>query len=134
MTLQVSLITPDRVLWDGPAEEALLATTTGSMGILSNHAPLLTALEIGTLRLRNTDKDWCSFAVMGGFATVKDNALTLIVNQAELGTQLDQEKVKEDLSSAETALEQASKPADLIEAQIAYRKAKARYEATLVKS
>ena len=71
---------------------------------------------------------------MGGFATVKDNALTLIVNQAELGTQLDKEKVKEDLSSAETALEQASKPADLIEAQIAYRKAKARYEATLVKS
>ena len=56
------------------------------------------------------------------------------MNQAELGTQLDQEKVKEDLSSAETALEQASKPADLIEAQIAYRKAKARYEATLVKS
>jgi len=134
MTLQVSLITPDCVLWDGPVEEALLSTTTGSMGILPNHAPLLTALEIGTLRLRNENKEWSSFAVMGGFATVKDNALTLIVNQAELGTSLDKETVEQNVAKAKEALEQASTPSDVIEAQIAYRKAKARYEATLVKS
>jgi len=118
MALKVSLITPDCILWDGPVEEALLSTTTGLMGILPNHAPLLTALEIGPLRLRNENKEWLSFAVMGGFATIKDNALTLIVNQAESGT----------------SLEKASTPADLIEAQIAYRKAKARFEATLPKS
>jgi len=134
MTLKVSLITPDCILWDGPVEEALLSTTTGLMGILPNHAPLLTALEIGPLRLRNENKEWLSFAVMGGFATVKDNALTLIVNQAESGTSLEKESVEESLSKAKAALEEASTPPDLIEAQIAYRKAKARYEATLPKS
>ena len=134
MALKVSLITPDCVLWDGPVEEALLSTTTGLMGILPNHAPLLTALEIGPLRLRNENKEWLSFAVMGGFATIKDNALTLIVNQAESGTSLEKATVEENLSKAKAALEEASTPADLIEAQIAYRKAKARFEATLPKS
>ena len=95
MALKVSLITPDCILWDGPVEEALLSTTTGLMGILPNHAPLLTALEIGPLRLRNENKEWLSFAVMGGFATVKDNSLTLIVNQAESGTSLEKESVEE---------------------------------------
>nr|YP_009646443.1 CF1 epsilon subunit of ATP synthase [Chloropicon maureeniae]QBX98167.1 CF1 epsilon subunit of ATP synthase [Chloropicon maureeniae] len=134
MVFQVSLITPDRILWDGPAEEAILSTTTGTMGVLSNHAPLLTALEIGPLRLRNPNKEWSSFAIMGGFATVKENQLTLIVNQAELGTDLDKTTVEENLTKAKQALEEASNPPDLIEAQIAYRKAKARFEATLVKS
>jgi len=134
MALKVSLITPDCILWDGPVEEALLYTTTGLMGILPNHAPLLTALEIGPLRLRNENKEWLSFAVMGGFATIKDNALTLIVNQAESGTSLEKATVEENLSKAKAALEEASTPADLIEAQIAYRKAKARFEATLPKS
>ena len=134
MALKVSLITPDCILWDGPVEEALISTTTGLMGILPNHAPLLTALEIGPLRLRNENKEWLSFAVMGGFATIKDNALTLIVNQAESGTSLEKATVEENLSKAKAALEEASTPADLIEAQIAYRKAKARFEATLPKS
>ena len=134
MALKVSLITPDCILWDGPVEEALLSTTTGLMGILPNHAPLLTALEIGPLRLRNENKEWLSFAVMGGFATIKDNVLTLIVNQAESGTSLEKATVEENLSKAKAALEEASTPADLIEAQIAYRKAKARFEATLPKS
>ncbi len=134
MALKVSLITPDCILWDGPVEEALLSTTTGLMGILPNHAPLLTALEIGPLRLSNENKEWLSFAVMGGFATIKDNALTLIVNQAESGTSLEKATVEENLSKAKAALEEASTPADLIEAQIAYRKAKARFEATLPKS
>jgi F-type H+-transporting ATPase subunit epsilon len=104
------------------------------MGILPNHAPLLTALEIGPLRLRNENKEWLSFAVMGGFATIKDNSLTLIVNQAESGDSLEKETVEENLSKAKEALESASTPPDLIEAQIAFRKAKARYEATLPKS
>ena len=134
MALKVSLITPDCILWDGPVEEALLSTTTGLMGILPNHAPLLTALEIGPLRLRNENKEWLSFAVMGGFATIKANSLTLIVNQAESSTSLEKATVEENLSKAKDALEVASTPADLIEAQIAYRKAKARFEATLPKS
>jgi F-type H+-transporting ATPase subunit epsilon len=134
MALKVSLITPDCILWDGPVEEALLSTTTGLMGILPNHAPLLTALEIGPLRLRNENKEWLSFAVMGGFATIKDNSLTLIVNQAESGDSLEIETVEENLSKAKEALVSASTPPDLIEAQIAFRKAKARYEATLPKS
>mmetsp|Transcript_4876 Transcript_4876/g.12757 ORF Transcript_4876/g.12757 Transcript_4876/m.12757 type:complete len:134 (-) Transcript_4876:1218-1619(-) len=133
MDLQVSLITPDRVLWEGRVEEVQLSTTTGGMGILPNHAPLLTTLDIGTVHLRNNN-EWISFAVMGGFATIKENMLTLIVNQAELGTDLDKETVESKLNRAKEVLDEVSTPPDRIEAELAYRKAKARYEATLVKS
>lgn len=70
MTLTVRVITPDKVVWDEEVQELILPSTTGQLGILSNHAPLLTALEIGVMRVR-PGKDWQNIAVMGGFAEVE---------------------------------------------------------------
>ncbi|MEM1242769.1 MAG: F0F1 ATP synthase subunit epsilon, partial [Cyanobacteria bacterium P01_H01_bin.26] len=52
MTLAVRVISPDKTIWDAEAEEVVLPSTTGQLGILSGHAPLLTALDIGVLRVR----------------------------------------------------------------------------------
>ncbi|MEN9520032.1 MAG: synthase subuint epsilon, partial [Cyanobacteriota bacterium] len=52
MALSVKVITPDQTVWDDRVEEAILPSTTGQLGILSGHAPLLTALEVGVLRVR----------------------------------------------------------------------------------
>ncbi|MFQ3583707.1 MAG: F0F1 ATP synthase subunit epsilon, partial [Cyanobacteriota bacterium] len=43
MTLTVRVITPDRTVWDAPSEEVILPATSGQLGILTGHAPLLTA-------------------------------------------------------------------------------------------
>ncbi len=86
MALQTCVIAPDRVLWDGPIDEALFSATSGSLGVLEGHAPLLTALDIGPMRLRAGS--WVSFAVMGGFATVQKGCLTVIVNEAYRGDEL----------------------------------------------
>ena len=53
MSLNVRVITPDKVVWDAAAEEIILPSSTGQLGILADHAPLLTALDIGVMRLKN---------------------------------------------------------------------------------
>jgi F-type H+-transporting ATPase subunit epsilon len=50
MSLNVRVITPDQTVWDAPADEVILPSSTGQVGILSDHAPLLTALDIGVMR------------------------------------------------------------------------------------
>ena len=127
MALQTCVIAPDRVLWDGDAEEVLLSATSGSLGLLPGHAPLLTALDIGPMRVR-TDS-WQSFAVMGGFATVQDGRLTVIVNEAFTGSDLDLTTVTKDLDESREALERAEGTPQAVEAQIVYRRAKACYDA-----
>ena len=47
MALHISIIAPDRTVWDSDAEEVILPSSTGQLGILRDHAPLLTALDIG---------------------------------------------------------------------------------------
>jgi len=59
MSLNVRVITPDKVVYDANAEELILPSSTGQIGILTGHAPLLTALDIGVMRLK-TEASWTS--------------------------------------------------------------------------
>ncbi len=132
MSLNVRVISPDRTVWDAPAQEVILPSTTGQLGILSGHAPLLTALDIGVMRIR-ADKDWIAIALLGGFAEVEENEVTILVNGAERGDQIDHEKARSAFSEAEQRLTQAQKGnnrQDQIQANQAYKKARARYQAT----
>jgi len=63
MSLNVRVITPDKVVWDATAEELILPSSTGQLGILTDHAPLLTALDIGVLRLKS-ETGWKSIVLM----------------------------------------------------------------------
>ena len=82
MPLTVRVIAPDKTVWNAPADEVILPSTTGQMGILSGHAPMLTALETGVLRVR-ANNEWTSIALMGGFAEVENGEVTVLVNDAE---------------------------------------------------
>ena len=106
MALTLRVITPDSIVWDDTAQEVILPSSTGQLGILSNHAPLLTSLDIGVLRVR-ADKEWKSIAVMGGFAEVENNEVKVLVNTAELGENIDKSEAQEALSAAESALASA---------------------------
>ncbi len=132
MSLNVRVISPDRTVWDAPAQEVILPSTTGQLGILSGHAPLLTALDIGVMRIR-ADKDWIAIALLGGFAEVEENEVTILVNGAERGDQIDREKARSAFSEAEQRLTQVQKGnnrQEQIQANQAYKKARARYQAT----
>ncbi|MGY6530440.1 MAG: ATP synthase F1 subunit epsilon [Cyanobacterium sp.] len=132
MTLTVRVITPDKTVWDQDAQEVILPSGTGQLGILTNHAPLLTSLDIGVLRVR-TEKDWKSIAVMGGFAEVENNEVKILVNGAELGESIDKESAKGELETAEDELKSANASGDRqaqIKANSNYKKARARLQAT----
>jgi F-type H+-transporting ATPase subunit epsilon len=63
MSLNVRVITPDKIVWDQAVDELILPSSTGQLGILNDHAPLLTALDIGVLRLK-VSGDWNYFVLI----------------------------------------------------------------------
>lgn len=131
MTLTVRVIAPDRTVWDEQAEEVILPSITGQLGILTGHAPLLTALDTGVMRVRLKNK-WTPIAVMGGFAEVEANEVIILVNGAERGDSINLEaartaytQAKADLEAAETSDSKKAK----IKAAKAIKRARARLQA-----
>ena len=100
MSLNIRVIAPDGLIWNSPVQEVVLPSTTGQIGILEGHAPLITALEIGVLRIK-TDQVWKPILALGGFATVKNNEVTVLVSGIE-------EVVKENYDKAQTILREAT--------------------------
>ena len=132
MTLTVRVISPDKTIWDDEAKEVILPSTTGQLGILSGHAPLLSALDAGVMRVRpSANQDWVAIALMGGFAEVEENEVTILVNAAECGDAIDLEEARSAYSEAQERLSQVQ-PDDRqaqIQANQAYKRARARFQA-----
>ncbi|HBW56309.1 MAG TPA: F0F1 ATP synthase subunit epsilon [Oscillatoriales bacterium UBA8482] len=131
MTLTVRVIAPDRTVWDEQAEEVILPSITGQLGILTGHAPMLTALDTGVMRVRLKNK-WTPIAVMGGFAEVEANEVIILVNGAERGDSINLEaartayaQAKADLEATETGDSKKAK----IKATKAIKRARARLQA-----
>ena len=131
MTLTVRVISPDKTVWDSPAEEVILPSTTGQLGILTGHAPLLTALDVGVMRVR-AQKEWSNIVLMGGFAEVENNEVTILVNGAEQGSTIEKEKARADYEAAEERLAQAQQGdnrQEQFQAVQAVKRSRARYQA-----
>lgn len=130
MSLTVRVIAPDKTVWDADAEEVILPSTTGQLGILGGHAPLLTALDIGVMRVR-PEKEWLAIALMGGFAEVENDEVTILVNGAERGDAIDVEEARSVFESTQADLNTV--PEDdrqaTIRARQAFRRARARLQA-----
>lgn len=103
MTLTVKVIAPDQTILDTVAEEVILPSSTGQLGILTDHAPLISALETGVLRFRK-DKAWAAIALTGGFAEVEENEVTVLVRSGELGSAINPDDARKKLEAAEQAL------------------------------
>jgi F-type H+-transporting ATPase subunit epsilon len=131
MTLTVKVISPDRTLVDASAEEVILPSITGQLGILTNHAPLITALDIGVMRFRQ-EKAWTAVALMGGFAEVENNEVTILVNAAEAGSDINADTARNELAAAEETLKNIKEDdkQGKIQADQAMRRARARLQAT----
>jgi F-type H+-transporting ATPase subunit epsilon len=128
MSLNVRVITPDKVVWDASAEELILPSSTGQLGILTDHAPLLTALDIGVMRLK-ADGKWTSIVLMEGFAEVEDNKITILSNGAEEGSNIDPSTAQSELEKVTLLVDEATTKKEKIEATLELRKAKARLQA-----
>ncbi len=131
MTLTVKVIAPDKTVWDGKADEVILPSTTGQIGILTGHISLVTALDTAVMRVK-TDKDkWTPIALMGGFAEIENDEVTVLVNSAELGEKIDREQAQKAFTEAEQKLAavQTGNRQDTIQATQAFKRARARLQA-----
>ena len=133
MTLKIRVIAPDRTVWNADAEEVILPSSTGQLGILTGHIPLLTALDIGVMRVR-IEKDWIPIVLLGGFAEVENNIITILVNGAEEGSDINIEKAQINLETAMSMLSEAETNKEKLEATQKIRKARARVQAAQINS
>jgi F-type H+-transporting ATPase subunit epsilon len=130
MALNLRVMTINGVILASEAQEVILSTNSGQIGILPNHAPLLTGLDIGVMKVRSNDQ-WTAIALMGGFAKIENNELTILVTEAEKAADINLQEAETTFIIAEIKLNQASSRKEQIEANLAFKRAKARLEARL---
>jgi F-type H+-transporting ATPase subunit epsilon len=128
MSLKIRVITPDKIVLNTSSDAIVLPSTSGQLGILTDHAPLITALEVGVLRFRSED-DWNPIILLGGFAEVEDNEVTILVNGVEEVSTIDMTAAKKDLDTASAELLKAETSKEKIEASQKLKKASARVQA-----
>jgi len=102
MTLTLRVLAPDQSVFDGSADEVILPSTTGQVGILPGHVTMLAALETGVMRLRDAS-GWKAIALLGGFAEVEADEVTVLVNGAQLGGSIDAAKAEAEFEAAQQA-------------------------------
>nr|YP_009138670.1 ATP synthase CF1 epsilon subunit [Lathyrus ochroleucus]AIK20964.1 ATP synthase CF1 epsilon subunit [Lathyrus ochroleucus]AIK21039.1 ATP synthase CF1 epsilon subunit [Lathyrus ochroleucus] len=128
MTFNLCVLTPNRIVWDSEVKEIILSTNSGQIGVLKNHAPIATALDIGILRIRLKDR-WLTMALMGGFARIGNNEITILVTDAERASDINPQEAQQTFKIAEANLNKAEGKRQTIEANLALRRAKTRVEA-----
>ncbi|MDQ4070049.1 MAG: ATP synthase F1 subunit epsilon [Actinomycetota bacterium] len=120
MTLQVELVSPERILYSGDADMVVCRTVAGGeVAFLTGHAPFLAALETGVVRVKTPNGQEVA-AVHGGFVEVRDDRVTILSDVAELAKDID-------VSRAQRAKDAAT--GDDEEAVAARKRAEARLDA-----
>ncbi|KAL6529130.1 hypothetical protein OROHE_014874 [Orobanche hederae] len=119
---------PEQAFYLVEVKEIILSTNDGKIGVLPNHAPIATAVDIGLLRIRLKDQ-WLTMALMGGFVIIDNNEITVLVNDAEKDSNIDPQEAQQTLEIAEANLRKAKGKRERIEANLALKRARARVAA-----
>jgi F-type H+-transporting ATPase subunit epsilon len=110
-TLHVTIVTAERRIFDGEAEMVIAPGSEGQLGILPRHAPLLTTLALGEMRIREQGVDESVF-VAGGFLEVNNDLVTVLADDAERASTIDEEAAQRARDAARQALQRAEKGGD----------------------
>jgi F-type H+-transporting ATPase subunit epsilon len=106
--LHVELVAADREVWSGEATIVVARTTSGDIGVMPGHQPLLGVLESGPVTIRTTDGGTAVAAVHGGFVSFADNKLSILAEVAELADEIDVERAERALERAKTQTDAAA--------------------------
>ena len=101
--MQVELVAADRLVWSGEANMVIARTTEGDVGILPNHAPMLSLMVDGIVDVTTTDGESWIAAVDAGFLSVANNRISILAEHAEMSHDIDLEKARADLERAQSA-------------------------------
>jgi F-type H+-transporting ATPase subunit epsilon len=124
----VEILSPEGEVWSGEVEMVSTRTTTGSIGVLANHTPLLATLDPAELRLHESEGEVTRFAQAEGYLQVGGNRALLLVEEAHRPDELDAATLRDRLAEAERTMEAADAGSE--ERRVAERD-KRRWEAFL---
>lgn len=127
-TFQLEIATPDRLLVSEQVTEAQIPALNGYIGVLPEHAPLVSALGTGVLSF-TLDGQRRSMAISGGFVEVLSDHVRVLADRAEKSDEIDVERVRASLRRAEERLNQTVPGVDMARALNAMKRAQARLQA-----
>jgi F-type H+-transporting ATPase subunit epsilon len=104
MPLQLEIVTPEKLAYQGEVDSVQLPGSEGELGVLPHHAPLVSTLGAGELRLRKGSEDEF-FAIVGGFLQVLPDKVVVMAETADMASEIDLERAQEARRKAEQALE-----------------------------
>jgi len=130
-TFRLTIATPAGWAADDEAESLTVPGVEGYLGILADHAPLMTALGVGLLQYRDSAGYEHVFAVTDGFLEVANNKVTIIADAAEANDCIDIDRANDALKRAQARLDMAATDpsVDLERARASYRRALNRIKA-----
>ncbi len=123
MPILLEIVTPERQVFSEDVDSVVCPGVEGELGVLPHHAPLLTTLGVGELRIRRGGEEEF-FAIAGGFLQVRPDKVVVMAETADMAAEIDIEKALEARREAEQALAEGfEEPADLARARAALQRA-----------
>jgi F-type H+-transporting ATPase subunit epsilon len=130
--MKLKIITHERIVFEGEVDELVIQTTGGQLGILKDHIPLTTTLDIGVTKAK-TGATERFFATMGGVFQFKDNIATILTDVCEDGRDIDVTRANAAKNRAEARLADNAAKIDTQRAQAALARSLVRLKAALNK-
>ena len=128
-SFDIEIATPERLLTKIKAIRAQIPAKDGYIGVLPDHAPLLSELGIGVLTYTTPEDQRFSIAINGGYLEINDNVVRVLGDTAEKSQEIDVSQAEKDLKQAQDAMINPALGMDIAAALIASRHAQARIDA-----
>ena len=128
-TFEIEIATPERLLARERAIRAQIPARDGYIGVLPDHAPLLSELGIGAMTYTTPEDHRYSLAIRGGFLEINNNVVRVLSDIAEKGQEIDVNEAEKDLKRAQDEMINPALGIDIAAALIAVRHAQARIDA-----
>jgi F-type H+-transporting ATPase subunit epsilon len=123
MPLLLEIVTPERLAYADEVDAVFCPGVEGELGVLPHHAPLLSMLGLGELRIRKGAQEEF-FAIAGGFVQVRPDKVVIMAELADLSSEIDLEAAEEARNEAQRAIQQGfEEPADLVQARASMERA-----------
>lgn len=119
---KLQIITPGKVVFRDDATSVSAPGTLGGFQILCDHAPLISTIEVGELKVKDTKGNDLLYATSGGFVEVKDNSVVILAETAEPATEIDVARAKAATERASTRLQSSDPGVDFDRARLAMMK------------
>lgn len=120
--LSLKIITPSRKMFDGEVDMVVMRTMSGDVGILHGHQPMVTILDYGVLNIK-TDEGEKEATVLGGFAEINSEGMSILTDAAEWSDEIDVLRAKEAKERAEARLKNLQSNIDVQRAELALKRA-----------